>query len=248
MSDLTKRAARLADALLADRNREPAETQSTTCEACGRGMVDRGQRCCSERCEQWLVDGNPPHGPGFARKVLDMSIRGWVVIAGPPGVEIGSRPYAELLNAIAEKRTRRGGRAAPRKTSAISSRIEGADRARSPRISRRLRELHNSLPPIVGPAEVIGAELGALKARGADGLVLPDQEWTRRVSPDEVTHYVAKSLAVSRAAPATPNARCLACGRRADTGQRFCAQACRTAFDEDAEPHGDREVLHHGQA
>jgi hypothetical protein len=241
MSDRTERAARLADALLADANREPTESKSTTtCEACGRGMIDHGRRCCSPRCEQWLVDGNPAPDPGFARKALDMPIRGWAVIAGPPGVEIGSRPYAELLDGIAEKRGHKGGKRTPPKNGANPEEIEGADRARSPRISRGAREPQHSLPDIAGSVDVLAVELGALKARGADGFVLPDQAWTQRVSPDEVTHYVAKL----RVMPGTaqPNiARCLTCGCRKAAGQsRFCSQACRTAFDEGAEPHGGR--------
>jgi hypothetical protein len=147
MSDRTERAARLADALLADANREPTESKSTTtCEACGRGMIDHGRRGCSPRCEQWLVDGNPAPDPGFARKALDTPIRGWAVIAGPPGVEIGSRPYAELLDGIAEKRGHKGGKRAPPKNGANPEEIEGADRARSPRISRGAREPQQQPP------------------------------------------------------------------------------------------------------
>jgi hypothetical protein len=71
------RAARLADALLADRDRETTETQSITCAGCGRSTVDRGQRCCSPRCERWLADGNPPVDPHLARKALEVPIRAW---------------------------------------------------------------------------------------------------------------------------------------------------------------------------
>ena len=112
------RAARLANALLADRNRETAETQSVTCAACGRGIVDRGRRCCSPRCEQWLADGNPPVDPQLARKALEVPLRAWTVIAGPPGVVIGSRPYVDLLDALSEKRADRRVRAAPGKKDA----------------------------------------------------------------------------------------------------------------------------------
>jgi hypothetical protein len=147
MSDRTERAARLADALLADANREPTESKSTTtCEACGRGMIDHGRRGCSPRCEQWLVDGNPAPDPGFARKALDMPIRGWAVIAGPPGVEIGSRPYAELLDGIAEKRGHKGGKRAPPKNGANPEEIEGADRARAPGFRAALGS-HNTASP-----------------------------------------------------------------------------------------------------
>jgi hypothetical protein len=68
------RAARLAEALLADRAaRETTKPQSVTCGACGRGMVNHNRRCCSPRCEQWLADGNSPVDPHLARKALEVA-------------------------------------------------------------------------------------------------------------------------------------------------------------------------------
>jgi MT-A70 len=91
-----ERTARLAGALLADRNRETTK-ESITCETCGRGMVDHGRRCCSPRCLQWLAAGNPAPDPGYARRVLDMPLRNWMVAVS-------------ACAAKTQGRSRRGGR------------------------------------------------------------------------------------------------------------------------------------------
>jgi hypothetical protein len=218
------RAARLTEALLADRNRESPETQAVTCAGCGRGTVDRGERCCSPRCEQWLIDGNPPVDPHLARKALEVPIRAWTVIAGPPGVSIGSRPYADLLDALSEKRANRKVRGAAGKKGSKPQQIEGVDSQVSPRISADRQEAHYSL------RELWDAEQGALAIRGSDGLLLPDQEWNRRVSPDDVVSYVAKSKVVPGGAEPSP--KCIGCERRkAAAPSRFCSKACQRAFD-----------------
>ena len=99
----------------------------------------------------------------------------------------------------------------------------------SPRISADRQEPHYSL------RELFDAELGALAIRGADGLLLPDQEWNRRVSPDDVVHHVFKSR-LNPAAAAEPSTKCIACERRkAAAPSRFCSKGCRTAFDADDE-------------
>jgi hypothetical protein len=217
------RAARLAEALLADRaDRETAKPQSVTCVACGRSMADHGRRCCSPRCEQWLADGNPPFDPHLARKALDVPLRAWTVVAGPPGVSIGSRPYADLLDAFSEKRANR--RVRRGKKGSISWEIEGADSVGSPRISADRQEAHYSLH------QLFEAELGALAVRGANGLLLPDQEWNRRVSPDDVVHHVFESRL--NPAAAEPSTKCIACNRRkAAVSSRFCSKGCKSDFD-----------------
>ena len=224
------RAARLAAALLSDRNREPAEDQSVSCAACGRGMVNRGRRCCSPRCEQWLTDGNPPVDPHLARKALDVPIRAWTVIAGRPDVSVGSRPYADLLDALAEKRANRKVRGAAGKKGSKPQQIEGVDSVGSPRISAGRQEPPYSL------LQLFDAELGSLAVRGSDGLVRPDQEWNRRVSPDDVVYHVFQSRLNPTAAQL--RTQCLVCSKTASPSSRFCSQACRTAFDEGAELKG----------
>jgi hypothetical protein len=219
------RTERLANALLADRNRETVETrQSITCAACGRSIIDHGRRCCSPRCEQWLADGNPPFDPHLGRKALEVPLRAWTVIAGSPGVLVGSRPYADLLDALSEKRANRRVRGAPGKKIAKPQQIEGVDSSGSPRISPDRQEAHYSLH------KLFDAELGALAVRGSDGLLLPNQEWNRRVSPDDVVHHVFKSRL--NPAAAEPSTKCIACNRqKAAAPSRFCSKGCKSDFD-----------------
>ena len=221
------RAARLANALLADRNRETAKPQSVPCEACGRGMLDRGRQCCSPRCERWLADGNLPVDPHLARKALEVPLRAWTVIAGAPGASVGSRPYADLLDALSEKRANRRVRGAPGKRGSKPQQIEAVELLGSSRI------LSDRQQPPYSLRELFDAELGALALRGADGLLRPDQEWNRRVSPDDVVHYVAKSK-VAPGVDAQPSPKCIACDRRkAAVPSRFCSKTCQRAFDAD---------------
>jgi hypothetical protein len=71
MSEITaekrSRVERLADAILADRNRiAPTRENIVTCFVCQRGMIYRGQRgdlngrFCSLRCREWYDAGNAP--------------------------------------------------------------------------------------------------------------------------------------------------------------------------------------------
>jgi hypothetical protein len=91
--------ARLAEALLADRNRvaEPTGQNIIACRSCGSTFVYRGRRgelngnFCSMRCQDWYDGGNAPGEPDTT------TLRGWKVIAGPPGVEIGSDYYTGIL-------------------------------------------------------------------------------------------------------------------------------------------------------
>ena len=83
----------LAAALLADRNREVQErTDITKCFICGYSMVYRGSRFCSDRCREWFDAGNNP-----VDNYENYSLTGWRVIAGPPGIEIGSDYYAGIF-------------------------------------------------------------------------------------------------------------------------------------------------------
>ena len=54
---MTKRTERLAEAILADRNRPSAErTDIAKCFMCGTGMMYRGSRFCSPRCRDFYDD------------------------------------------------------------------------------------------------------------------------------------------------------------------------------------------------
>jgi hypothetical protein len=93
---------RLAAALLADRNRRQTirDERTVPCFSCGHTFVYRGRRgdlnarFCSMRCQDWYDAGNAPIGRSdpFA-----IPLRDWRVVAGPPGVEIGSRYYEGML-------------------------------------------------------------------------------------------------------------------------------------------------------
>jgi hypothetical protein len=59
--------ARLAEALLADRNQAKSERADITkCFMCGVGMMYRGNRFCSEQCREYYADG----APGFEQDWL----------------------------------------------------------------------------------------------------------------------------------------------------------------------------------
>jgi hypothetical protein len=67
------------------------------CVSCGRGMTRRcGNRFCRDRCRTWYDAGNPGHAQDWRQPKPCFGIAGWKVIAGSPGVEFGSDPYAAL--------------------------------------------------------------------------------------------------------------------------------------------------------
>jgi hypothetical protein len=54
-------------------------------------------RFCSGRCREWFDNGNPPHDPNHLRRITEVPLASWRIVAGPPGVEIGSLYYAPIL-------------------------------------------------------------------------------------------------------------------------------------------------------
>jgi hypothetical protein len=101
------RAAKLAAAILADRNRKPAESSHNIveCFACGytfmyaAGASDLNGRYCSRRCQDWHDAGNPMVLGGAEQKARysDVQLEAWKVTAGPPDLEVGSSYYAAFL-------------------------------------------------------------------------------------------------------------------------------------------------------
>ena len=91
---------KLAEALLADRDRpaSPARTTATDCALCGRGMVYKGRPYCHDRCAEYAGDGFPAPDPHFAPKAINVPLRSWTVVAGPPDVTVGSVHYAGVLD------------------------------------------------------------------------------------------------------------------------------------------------------
>jgi hypothetical protein len=91
---------KLADAIARDLLREVAESRPTVakCFACGRGMVDRGSRFCTDRCRQYYDAGFPTYDPHQARAVTTVPLGAWRIVAGPLGVNIGGRYYDPNVN------------------------------------------------------------------------------------------------------------------------------------------------------
>jgi hypothetical protein len=67
------------------------------CVSCGRGMTRRrGNPFCSECCRAWYDAGNTGHAQDWRQPNPSVGVVGWKVIAGSPGVEVGSDPYVAL--------------------------------------------------------------------------------------------------------------------------------------------------------
>jgi hypothetical protein len=91
------------------------------CLSCGARFVYKGPqgdgsgRFCSDRCREWCDAGNQraEDNPGIRPTEANMpglyGLRGWKVIAGPPGIEIGSEYYAGIIAASDRKRAESAG-------------------------------------------------------------------------------------------------------------------------------------------
>jgi hypothetical protein len=96
------RTQRLADALLADRNKVKTKHNIIPCFACGQTFVYKGRqgelngRFCSLRCQQCFDDGNPSYEEQreHERRLMNAPLDSFVVVAGPPGMEVGKSHYA----------------------------------------------------------------------------------------------------------------------------------------------------------
>jgi hypothetical protein len=93
------KAEKLAALLLADRDRPTQNHNIVPCFVCGYTFVYKGRqgelngRFCSLRCQDWYDAGNPSYEQQreHERKLLHTPIEDLTIIAGPPGVEVGSR-------------------------------------------------------------------------------------------------------------------------------------------------------------
>jgi hypothetical protein len=104
---ITERAERLAANLLADRQRqlERPKHNIVPCWSCGHTFVYRGRQgelngnFCSLRCQAWYDDGNPSYEEQqeHERKLLRAPLESFVVVAGPPGLEVGADYYASVF-------------------------------------------------------------------------------------------------------------------------------------------------------
>jgi hypothetical protein len=90
--------------LLRSDDAEPRD-DITRCFMCGHGMMYRGNRFCSDRCRDYYDAGNPGYAQDWLRPKVDWyGIKSWKVIAGPPGVEVGSDYYRPLRDAFSAPR------------------------------------------------------------------------------------------------------------------------------------------------
>jgi hypothetical protein len=78
----------------------------TKCFSCGFNMVYKGRRFCSSRCREWFDAGNPGYDQDWLRAKKDGAP--FKVIAGPPGIEIGSIFHFGKPDPIAMRPTRAG--------------------------------------------------------------------------------------------------------------------------------------------
>jgi hypothetical protein len=103
------RAQKLADALLADKQRDDTTGTTTSCRMCGYGMMRRhsGANFCSDRCAQYHADGFPVPEPAHIRdrKAFELPLRSWSAVAGPPDVKIGASYYGAVFDARNSKFT-----------------------------------------------------------------------------------------------------------------------------------------------
>ena len=79
------------------RDTEKGRVETSHCALCEAGMVYRGRDYCSPRCAQYAADGFPAPDPTYARKAINVPLRSWTVVAGPPDVAVGSTYYADVL-------------------------------------------------------------------------------------------------------------------------------------------------------
>jgi hypothetical protein len=125
-------AAVITQDILAETAEQTVETDLGRCFSCGAGMVyheprdDSCGRFCSDRCVKWFDStsafarvsarsGNPPWFENSGIRPVLMGdalygLRGWKVVAGPPGLEIGSEYYAPTIEAGGGKRAELEGR------------------------------------------------------------------------------------------------------------------------------------------
>jgi hypothetical protein len=82
------------------------KTDVVACRSCGHTFRYRGRRgdlngnFCSARCQDWFDDGNPSYEEQRERqrKLENAPLRGFTVIAGPPGT-IGTNPWQSIVDA-----------------------------------------------------------------------------------------------------------------------------------------------------
>jgi hypothetical protein len=135
------------------------------CFSCGQGIVyrpsqdDASGRFCSDRCREWFDAGNPPwfENPGFRPAFMGDALYGlwgWKVVAGPPGIEIGSEYCAGIIAASDRKRAE----------------LEGRDLIRPRRLCRCGRRIPSSAETSWEASGRLDFMIGPPSRRGRTGL------------------------------------------------------------------------------
>ena len=82
------------------------------CFACGRPFMprpsigdDNSHAFCSTHCRDAYDTGFPAYS-GSKLDVFAVPLSAWRVVAGPPGIEIGSQYYAPIIEAVERQRQR----------------------------------------------------------------------------------------------------------------------------------------------
>jgi hypothetical protein len=93
-------AAVIKRALLREDNKTAANI--TDCFSCGRGMMYRGNRFCSDRCRDWYDAGNPGHGQDWLQaKIIYRWRDGAPMQMGPHGFLINCAHCAKQFDSKA---------------------------------------------------------------------------------------------------------------------------------------------------
>jgi hypothetical protein len=121
-------AAEIKRDMLRDTSRSTKHHTNETCFSCGRSLTYCGSRFCSETCRAWFDAGNSPFDPNHAVKINAVDLRDWRVVAGPPGVEIGSNPWRSVIDATERRNRRREGK--PRRIAHYHITLDGHGRWR----------------------------------------------------------------------------------------------------------------------
>ena len=91
----------------------PSQPDTIECLTCGRGIVYRGIRFCSDRCRDAFDYGIPPHDPNEVRRLTAVPLDAWIIVAGPPGVAIGSRCLVQFVDRPRRVKRRRKASSGP---------------------------------------------------------------------------------------------------------------------------------------
>jgi hypothetical protein len=104
-------------------NHPETRHQTTECFLCCYGIIYRGECFCGDRCREAYDAGFSRLDPNQARAFCALPLGSWVIVAGPPGMEIGAVYYAPFLVAAEAARRPRKVRNGPRSINSFPSKI-----------------------------------------------------------------------------------------------------------------------------